>query len=401
MENHEAAIRLLMHQILPIERLSSARRPIDLIIQPDILDLSCGTGTIIRILEDILSLRRARELRITANDLSDDMKEIAREKLRGFPGRVEFTGQDLTKLEMGREFGTIFLSQTLHLITDEDVVRQERQANYLHVDSDRHFEAKMGALLRAWGHLRVGGTMVVVDEWPALLSDRGGPLGAGFAYLFNDSLREISYMDFSFALMSQLPGSSLVAHLKAPIDSKHGMYVMVYRKRKWDRENPMVLPENDEFDALRKNALRRNLVIFRAINNRFIDGFEVPDGDPWVRFRNMNPKKTFTMREGQIPQGDRKYSCVVIDRMLQQLPGSRRHEILRAAINSLKVGGSLLILDEWPSGLMHGHPIRIQDLRTMYMKRYAKNLVYGGAVRVPIHDHYDSGIFGFQFWKVM
>jgi SAM-dependent methyltransferase len=159
MENHEAAIRLLMHQILPIERLSSARRPIDLIIQPDILDLSCGTGTIIRILEDILSLRRARELRITANDLSDDMKEIAREKLRGFPGRVEFTGQDLTKLEMGREFGTIFLSQTLHLITDEDVVRQERQANYLHVDSDRHFEAKMGALLRAWGHLRVGGTM--------------------------------------------------------------------------------------------------------------------------------------------------------------------------------------------------------------------------------------------------
>lgn len=401
MEGHEAAIRLLMHQILPIERLARPFRSTVPIISSDVLELSCGTGTMLKILAQVLPHKRARALRVIANDLSDEMKAIAKEKLEGFPGRIEYSSQDIHELSMDGEFGTILLSQTLHLITDEDVVRQERQANYLHVDSDRHFEAKFKVIARAWDHLRLGGTMIVVDEWPALLSDRGGPLGPGFAYLFNDSLREIGYMDFGFSVMGQMPGSRLVAHLKAPIDSKHAMYVMIYRKEDWDRTSPLILPECNENSALRSQLMRRNMAIFKAINRRFIEGFDVPNGEPWVRFRNMDPHKTLVLSKGMMPSETEKYNCVVVDRMLQNLPGEARHELIRGAIAALKVGGSLIFIDEWPSNWNQSHPIEIADLKTVYMKRYAKHLVYGGALRLPMHDNYDSGMFGFQFWKVM
>ncbi len=401
MRDHEAAIRLLLQQIPAIERLSSPLRPPLRMIADDVLELSCGTGTVPKILGDVLPIKRASALNLTANDLSDDMKAIAMEKLAGFPGTIGFTGQDINRLDLGRKFGTIILSQTLHLITDEDVVRQERQENYLHVDTDRHFEAKLNVIANAWRHLELGGTLLVIDEWPALLSDRGGPLGPGFTYLFNDSLREIGYMDFGFSIMGLMPGSRLVTHLKTPIDSKHAMYVLVYRKEDWDRANPSVLPQNNGNSELRDQTVRRVIAVFKTINHRFIDGFRAREGDPWVRFRSMNPKKMRVYSKGEVPDEESKYNGVVLDRMLHTVTAEERHELIKSAIRALKVGGSLLFIDEWPINITHEHPIEISDLKMMYMKRYAKNLAYGGALRLPIHDYYDSGMFGFQFWKVM
>ncbi len=397
---HEMAIQLLLSQVPPIERLAFPRTN-EKLIHDRVLEMSCGTGTVINLLAKSLPQERAAKMRITANDISDDMKLIARQKLASRLCQVDFTGQDISNLKLGQTFGTVILSQTLHLITDPAVVRQERQNNYMHVESDRHIDAKFKAIHRAWTrHLDLGGTMIIIDEWPALLSDRGGPLGAGFAYLFNDSLREIEYEDFRHSIMGELPGSRFVAQLKVPIDAKHAMHLVLYQRMPCRRTKRM-LPETIENQALRNQMARRVVASFKSIDRRFIESFRVPNGKPWVSFRHMKPEGMFISKDGNIPDLREEFNCIVLDRVFHNMSRMERHRMLKQAIKALRVGGSLMIVGEWPSSPESPHPIRKSQLRSKYMKRYAKNLVYGGALRIPIHPDFDSGMFGYQYWRVL
>jgi hypothetical protein len=243
--------------------------------------------------------------------------------------------------------------------------------------------------------------MIVLDEWPALLSDRGGPLGSGFAYLFNDSLREIEYEDFKHSIMGEMPGSKFVAQLKVPIDAKHAMHIIIYQKGITRRRNKRTLPDTPENQGLRDQMSRRVVAAFSSIDRRFIESFRIPNGTPWVPFRHMKPEGIFISKTGDIPDADQEFSSIVIDRVFHNMNRRERHRMLKHAIRALKIGGSLLVVGEWPSRPKSSHPIRKSQLRSKYMKRYSKNLVYGGALRLPIHESYDSGMFGYQYWRVL
>ncbi len=398
MKLHERAIRILLAQVPGLEDVfSKTHNPF---IKDEILDLSCGTGTVIKILGDILPPDRVARLRITANDLSDDMKAIARKKLAAFPGHVEFTGQDITELSFEQKFGTAILSQTLHLITDEEVVRQERQSNYRKIDPNRHLEAKLNTIARAWQHLQDDGTLIIIDEWDALLSDRGGPLGAGFAYLFNDSLRQVDYDDLRYVIMNRMHRSRFCLNLNVPIDSEHVMHVMVYRKEPKRHKTKSRFPTDPGSAIYRNDASSDVASAFRTVDRMFIESFNPPDGGkPWVKLLRMDPRKTHISRDGAIPNVESRFNCIILDRVIHSMTTRQRQQMMEMAILAIRPGGSLIIIAEWPAPFGSKNRMEQSEFQSD-MKIYAKSLGYGGAVRVPIHQGYGSGMFGYQYWKL-
>jgi 2-polyprenyl-3-methyl-5-hydroxy-6-metoxy-1,4-benzoquinol methylase len=398
MKEHERAIASLLRQAVNVEAIGFGGRGL---INRDLLELSCGTGTVILQLCEALPPGRAERLQFVANDLSDDMKRIAREKLAGLPCSIEYSSQDLRWLDLpSGSFGTVILSQTLHLITDEEVVNQERASNYMFVDENRHLDEKYWTISRAWESLAPGGTFFLIDEWPALLSDRGGPLGPGFAYLFNDGLRPVAKDTFHVSVMEQMGGCRFVTQLKAPIDSKHQMYLMVYRKE----AGPYLgkVPAGPDFAGLRRSASERILEIFRTIEQDFISSMSPANGEtPWV---NLLPIGSGTRRitdpREELAWGQ-EVDCVVIDQCMHRMEKYDRFDMIAYAVGALNVGGTLIIIDEWSPPGGSTHPLRQASLKPAYMNRFSKQMVSAGSVRIPIADGFESGMYGYQYRKVL
>lgn len=400
MSRHERAIGYLFRQLVAIEK--AAFRPVGKpLIHDRIIELSCGTGTIIKLLSNSLPQSRASRVGITANDLSDDMKAIARKKLAGLPCSVEFTAEDLRSLPFRRRsYGTAILSQTLHLITDDEVVRQERDSGYMFIDGKRHLDPKYRVIRKAWDLLETDGTMIIIDEWPALLSDRGGPLGAGFAYLFNDGLRGIDWSTFQHSIMSEMRGVSYAVQVKVPIDSVHTMYLHVYRKDGDKLERNEALPPGRKFAKARAAAIDRIIDSFKAIDPDFIKSVKPPNrARPWVRFLPIAGSAVHNPKVGGSPSPGR-YNCVILSGRIHELSYKKRHKMMLGAIRMLKLGGSLLLIDEFPPPRGSAHPVRHQTDLDAYLDRLSKNLIFGGEIRVPIAPPYTSTMRGYLYRKV-
>ncbi|HSB47740.1 MAG TPA: class I SAM-dependent methyltransferase [Candidatus Bilamarchaeum sp.] len=393
MKGHARAIDILLGQLVQVENIAFTNNRI---IRGNVLEMSCGTGSVIKLLSSALPPARLEGMGFVANDLSEDMAAIARAKLAGLP--VTFTSQDVKLLPFpAKMFGTAILSQTIHLITDEDVVRQEREENYMNVDEDRHLDQKYRAVANAWNSLEDGGTFLLIDEWPAMLSDRGGPLGPGFRYLFNDELRPISRDAFQGSIMETLPGSCFVAHLKVAIDSKHHMNVIAYRKQ--PKTGSSRIPPPPDYAAERRKAFEKVLEIFKRIDRDFIGSMEPTGGEPWIRLLPMHEGVKVVSDPKEEYLGDSANNCVVINQCLHGLEPYDRYDLISGAVSSLKLGGSLIIVDEWnpPEGK---RPLRLNSLKPLYMNRFSKFLVFAGSVRVPISAAFDSGMYGFEYRKV-
>jgi ubiquinone/menaquinone biosynthesis C-methylase UbiE len=399
MEGHERAMDFILRQLTDLEAIGFG--PANRLIHDDILEMSCGTGTVISLLCQALPPERLSRLHVTANDLSDEMKAIAADKLSNLPVQVEFSSQDLRWLSFPRNFfGTIILSQTLHLIADEEVVRQERESNYMFIDEDRHLNEKFQAVLRSWNLLPEGGTFIVIDEWPALLSDRGGPLGQGFAYLFNDTLRGIDIRTtFHDSIMEQMPGSRFVAQLKVPIDARHQMYLLVYQKELY-RHDPK-LPAGPDSAVARFAASEKLFDIFRKIDGYLIESVNPSNGEtPWVKLLPIDRDVKVISGTDYRPSEESAYNCVIVGQCLHRMEKYDRISTISSAIRSLKKGGTLILMDEWPPPEGSPHPLRRSSLRVTYMPHFTKHVVFAGSVRLPISEGYGSGMYGFQYRKV-
>jgi SAM-dependent methyltransferase len=394
MESHERAIDILLRQLVDVEKIAFTDQRL---VHDDILEMSCGTGTVIKLLCSAMEAQRVRQMRFVANDISEDMMAVAREKLSGLP--VTFTSHDINELSLPAEpFRSVILSQTLHLITDEDVVRQERKDNYMYVGEDRHLDKKFCVISDAWRNLPEGGTFILIDEWPAMLSDRGGPLGPGFAYLFNDGLREISRDSFQNSIMDQMPCSRFVAQLKAPIDGKHQMYLIVYRKE--HKTGNSRIPVSPDFAQVRREAFEKVLQIFKTIDRDFIDSIDPSNGEPWIKFLPINEGVKIISNSNEMPSEENENNCVVIRQCMHGIDNYDRYDLIARSVASLKLGGSLIIIDEWnpPDGTKHS--LRLGSLKPVYLNRFTKHLVFAGSVRVPISPLHDSGMYGFEYRKV-
>lgn len=394
MRAHERAILKLLRQIITVEGIGF-RSPNE-IVQDDILEMSCGTGTVIERLCEALPQKRAKQLRVTANDVSEDMKQLARIKLRKLPCRIEYSDQDIPAMKFGKQFRTVFLSQTCHLICDDDVVRQERADNYMHIDEHvmRHRYAKHVAMSNAYDHIAPNGTFVIIDEWPALISDRA--LGPEFAYLFKNSLRALDWRDIRAKIMDKLPYSRFVAQLKVPIDARHVMYLIVYRKD--PTKTATRLPFHSEYGDARRKAVDAVVNSFNAINKAQRDSIRPPAGSAWVKFLPFDRSPSFYDEE--MPTGRR--NSIIISNRLHITEPNERLRMLERAIGMLEIGGTLLVIDEWPPpGTETANAISKTTFVETYMDRFSRHMVDAGSIRVPILPPHSSGMYGYQYKRVL
>lgn len=395
MLSHEVAMAILIKQVAKIEQLGFQERPL---FGNPLVELSCGTGTVIKILSSALTESRFKDMKIFANDKSDHMKEIAKAKLEGLSADIFFTDSDISSFDIGQSFQTAMLSQTVHLICEEAVIRQERKANYRKNSNDRHLNSKAEAIEKIYNQLSSDGTFIVIDEEPALLSDGGGPMGPSFAYLFNDSLRAITWERFRYSIMNQLENTRFVTQLMVPIDSIHTMHIIIYRKDQDKLVTKELLPEDKQ--EKRDEASSKLIEMFRAIENLFLDGMKPQNGQAsWLRFLKKREEATFISRKGELP--NHETNCIIIDRCIHNMSNQERSKFIKEAVDKIKVGGSLMLIDEWSVPTSASNPIRKSVLRDAYFTRFSNHLDYVGQIRLPILSPYASGMYGFEYRKVL
>ncbi|MFN7990570.1 MAG: class I SAM-dependent methyltransferase [Candidatus Micrarchaeia archaeon] len=389
MASHERAIGFLLDQLVSLEGSVFGEGRL---ISDDLLEMSCGTGAVIGQLCRAVGGNRAAGLRIIANDISEDMKQIALEKTRDLPADVTFTSQDVSYLSFPAEsLGTIILSQTLHLILDESAARAEREGTSLHGGADKHFVVKYWAISRAWNAIRDGGTFILIDEWPALFSERGGPLGPGFAYLFNEGLKPIEMAKFQNSIMKNMAGAKPVADLVVPIDSKHSMHLLAYQKTR-KRTSSRPLPElNDE----RASASGKVLEAFQAVDPTVIESRCETDPNHLPISENIH----FVRFPDEPPGDEGRYNCVVVDRCLHKTDPYDRLRLIDKSIRSLKKGGSLIIVDEWDPPDGSPFKLRLSDIDSSCMVFFSDSLTYVGSLRLPIVPVHESRMHGLQYRK--
>lgn len=396
MLEHEKAMRFLIRQLMGIESALGGGP----LLKDRMLEASCGTGTVIQLLCQEYGWERAAGFDITANDISEEMKEIAKRKLAGYPASVEFTSENLNSLEFPREsFGTLILSQTLHLITDEDVLAQERARNYMHISGKRHLGAKTKVLQGALNLIEPGGTIIIIDEWPALLTDKAGPLGAGFAYLFNDGLRPIDDKALRYAVMGRMPRVRFVADTNVPIDADHTMHLMVFRKEGWSGNQELQIPVHAHVNE-RMEAARKVLGALCAMDPQFLESNRPQNGEePWINYIPLAWGDMLFIDESNIGSIGTGHGCIVLDRCLHEIDRDARRDLLEKAAGSIAVGGSLIIAAEWEYPAGSTSPIKRGSFNHL-MDELSKNLIFQGEVRLPISEGHPAGMYGLHYRRV-
>lgn len=99
---------------------------------PKILDLGCGTGNITgKVLE------RFPKARVTCLDLSENMIEIAKNKLSDYE-TIEYVVDDFTQMQIDTEYDAVISSLALHHIASDE----EKEAMY----GDIHDALKIGGV---------------------------------------------------------------------------------------------------------------------------------------------------------------------------------------------------------------------------------------------------------------
>lgn len=444
---HDNAIDNLLKQAYLLDALRDIenREPF---IGEDILEMSCGTGTVIDLLCRNATPENRARIKVVANDLSDAMKDIARKKLWG-QCDVKYTCQDVRKLKLPEaSFDTAILSQTLHLITDPKKLNKEMSANSVRGFSD-HVDAKIDAIRRAFASLKEGGHFMLIDEWPAVLTAKAVAKQKkenAVTTLFETTFRPIQErMDIRTDVMTSIPGARFVAELKAPIDRWHSMYLFIYEKRDENEEKRKLPPPEKDMGTskqevilnfiskaeverqeriatiakARENAEVRLLGSLMEIDSKFRAAYWPEDGEApaesagsadtvykWRKFTPMldlestlridNPLKISEL-------GSKEWTTIIISRQMHQMDESHREELIEGAINALTEGGALLIADEWDPPEGSSHPIVEKADLWKTMKKYQKKdvIMFEASMREPIMAEYQgSGMFGYLYRKI-
>ncbi|MBE6486353.1 MAG: class I SAM-dependent methyltransferase [Methanosphaera stadtmanae] len=90
---------------------------------PKILDLGCGTGNITQ-----KALNRFPEAEVTCLDLSENMIEIAKDKLSSYEN-IEYIVGDFTQMELNTKYDVVLSSLALHHIPNDE----EKEAMYKNI----------------------------------------------------------------------------------------------------------------------------------------------------------------------------------------------------------------------------------------------------------------------------
>jgi|GEM_PF-2435181 len=403
---HDEALETVLRQAIELRRLDfGGSSPV---LGEHILEMSGGTGTVVDLLCDNLDPEEKARLTVTLNDVSPHMVERAKKKLAG-KCDVEYTSCDMRDLGFGAEtFSGAILSQTLHLITDDELLRAERSPDEV-VETD-HRGIKTEVIRKAFELLKWDGYFALIDEWPAKLTDHSrNPKEKFLEQQFMATFRPIPERSTARdKMMRGMKGARFVAELKARIDARHSMYMLLYRKDRDKVERrgkylPAEGPDAGMADHARKRAVKRIINAFTRIDRHFRKTYTPKNGErkDWTEFIPVGDDMIINPVKRQLEEKG-KYGTIVLSGELHNKPHEERLRMVTECLDALKVGGSIMFIDEWKAPEGSKNPLRKTDLRDVIMDGYQtkRQVIFEGCLRQHIKEGFDSGMYGYLFRKI-
>ncbi len=409
---HDPAVEILLKQAAELHKLSRDNHGWP-IFGRRVCEMSCGTGTPIKFLSEIIPAEEFAQMKVTANDISTQMQALARVKLQGLGCRLEYTNHDVRDLPFAPgAFDTGMIINTLPFLTDPNLLFKENEEGF---SKSEHRHVKTHTLRKFMDLLPWNGHLIVVDEWPALFTRRGSHIEDEIHRKFDDNARPINdYSTFRDKVMKNIPAARFVAELKARIDREHAMRIFIYRRDEDKVRNRYLFLPDDEIAAsqshldltaarrARGEAVERVVQAFKAIDPYFVSYYRPINGEKlhWAEFSPIGEGNVFDSRDpataGRLGSN---YDTAIVANILHTVSDEQRMTMLTNIVRSLNSGGALLIIDEWepPAGSLN--PIQKRTLRDTVIEQFHQQLIFEGALRETIIPGFDSGVYGYMFRK--
>ncbi|HSB47297.1 MAG TPA: class I SAM-dependent methyltransferase [Candidatus Bilamarchaeum sp.] len=338
-----------------------------------ILDVSCGTGEVLKKFLDRLPDRVLSRLKIVANDASPAALDVCRETLRPYEGRVKkitYTNMDISegRLPDGK-FHVVLESQSLEFISDDRIIKAKRLGQTIRQDEDEYDKNSKRVAVAALFDKLVPerGLLLIVQEDPMMLSKPGRtPDGVITRMLFDEIFRPIRKEELINDILKAIPGAKFVCDQQVQIDRSHDMYIAVSsRSRKKDARigtyhssksvvpQPAALRTSRDFDVHETNIIQAMEGIYPILLERLkkFDGHEqfrpitgtrlVIDEKKW---EDEASKPWFWRRNGT-------NDLVIVSGLIHKI-GIEQYQRLIDNLNSsgkAKPGTVLLFIDTWPA----------------------------------------------------
>ncbi|MFH1520192.1 MAG: class I SAM-dependent methyltransferase [Candidatus Micrarchaeota archaeon] len=410
MKEHDLAVRELFRLAIAAIHRTRVEQGQERIFKGTVLEGSCGTGSVIRSIIDIMQdvdPEGLQGINFIANDLSSGMQDQAKEKLAD--ARVTYTQQDLRELSVGTKIDVAILSQTLHLLVDPELLERERVGDAAVTD---HRQAKTDIIKKIFDQLGDGGFFILVDEWPAKLSRNRSTLRPDIEAAFEENFRPInSKADFRDRILANVPGARFVTELKIRIDLEHSMTLFLYQK------DPLKLhaPRGIRLPSIKKHAskyevpltvVRRARIeasqkMFEMIQNLdrvFVERYRPVNGERKIwdnvrRIADCPPERIFDIRNGtQMPS---EFDVVLMADVLHQMSDAERQVLFSNAVRNLGIGGAMIVMDLWKPPAKSPYPVSKRDIRNTLIGPYEDRLLFEGAIRIPVLPTLANGRSGF------
>lgn len=418
---HDSAVEYIIRQAAELHRMNfgnytppvHSRSKASRIFGPSVLEMSCGTGTVIKLLCENLPQEDSRNLRVIANDISVDYPKRAEEKLAQLKenhllGSYVLTSEDIRSQSLHaiapKRFNTAILSQTLHLITDPERLPWEVNPENV-LEQPEHLTIKAKVIKDVFERMAYGDHLLIIDEWPALLTSNPiSPVERLVDRLFHRTFRPVRERSTMILMMQGVADACFVAELKARIDDRHSMYGLIYRKDhnrakvEFDGEFGKPIPGEEELQkdgalhklvqSCRKTAIRRAYEAATAIDTHFREKHLPINGESkfWKAFTELSTGEILWYNPDTRAEVEshkklkEKWDTIVISQMLHQIDDVERDDLIERCRSALKTGGALVFIDEWPAVGSH----LIQNRKFRDLMHMHEELVFEGALRETI-----------------
>ncbi len=371
MIEHEVAIEHLVYMLVALHSHSISNDRAG-IFGDNLLELSCGSGTIIELLARRLPLELVSQMRITANDISRAMQNDARIKMAGLvnrPAQIEYTNYDIRHLRnpngsliLPSDHTNVILAQTLPFLTDPALLEQEQ--NGFVPRRGEHRKVKMDVLESIFGRkqnltdrlLQTNGHFTLIDEWPWMCSVNKSVIDKLFSMVARSLSDRSNLEHMVFSLVEQ--GARLRAIFKACIGKgHHSMYAMDWyidpvKIERLSTGQRSLLRNMRRNDHIREETLRCAIGALTKTDEHFRESYPKSNGRTWVPFVGLEEVKPHTVHGNSKWKNElvgRKHDVVILQE-LHSVPEHERNSFITTAVGKVNVGGALIFADEWEPG---------------------------------------------------
>ncbi len=391
MREHEAAIEQLLRVLFSIDR---AQGNTIFGERAKILDACGGTGTVEQIVSRIVGQFRFDRMDSTIVDFSKFMTDSARSKLRGKVRTVEHNMLTDEAIPVHDGFDVAILSQALPFLFDRS--EKIKSADPEHVrNANAHKVVRMRVLQKLVDKLHNDGHLIIIDETPMKYSLHGNkPAEILRQLIFEITTDLVNKGEVEEIVRGLNTGGGIelqfAADVTVPIDGKHDMYVMVFRKKA--NIEVAVVRNDSRYETARSEARRKVVEIYRRIDADITGGkIHFPAIGDIVEISDLNAVA-----------GYRGNGSVALVDVIHRINNGNRVKMLEGLVEQIPTGKALIIVDEFPTARGEEFPgaLSTSQFRGLMSTRFGNQMVQVGAVANPISSEVENIMIGYEFRKI-